>query len=197
VTRVAVCVPSGELLHADFALSLAAMLRQTRVERISLFNQRMSLLPESRNALVRDALADGATHVLWLDSDMIVPSIALDRLLAHDIPVVGATYLRRTPPHRLLGEPDVNQCGAPEGMTRMVSMPFGCLLVEAGVFRALAEPWFRLDYEGAQPIGEDIGFCRRARPLIADAMFNDDWLTTRLGHIGAVTHRFDVPTSVS
>lgn len=191
MTRVAVCVPSGELLHADFALSLAAMLRQTRVERVSLFNQRMSLLPESRNALTRDALADDATHILWLDSDMIVPSIALDRLLAHDAPIVGATYLRRTPPHRLLGEPDTNQCGAPEGMTRMVSMPFGCLLVRAEVFHAMAPPWFRLDYEGARPVGEDIGFCHRARPLIADAIFNDDWLTTRLGHIGTVAHRLN------
>lgn len=195
MTRVAVCVPSGELLHADFALSLAAMLRQTRVERVSLFNQRMSLLPESRNALTRDALADNATHILWLDSDMIVPSIALDRLLAHDAPIVGATYLRRTPPHRLLGEPDANQCGAPEGMTRMVSMPFGCLLVRAELFHAMTQPWFRLDYEGARPIGEDIGFCHRARPLIADAIFNDDWLTTRLAHIGSVAHRLDVSTS--
>jgi hypothetical protein len=193
VTRVAVCVPSGELLHADFALSLAALLRQTRVERISLFNQRMSLLPESRNALVRDALADDATHILWLDSDMIVPSITLDRLLAHDAPIVGATYLRRTPPHRLLGEPDINQCGAPEGMTRMVSMPFGCLLVQANLFRALAAPWFRLDYEGAQPIGEDIGFCRHVRPLIAEAIFNDDWLTTQVSHIGSTAHRLAVP----
>lgn len=193
MTRVAVCVPSGDLLHADFALSLAALLRQTRVERISLFNQRMSLLPESRNALVRDALADEATHILWLDSDMIVPSVALDRLLNHDAPVVGATYLRRTPPHRLLGEPDINQCGAPEGMTRMLSMPFGCLLVQASVFRALSEPWFRLDYEGARPIGEDIGFCHRARPLIADAIFNDDWLTTRVSHIGSTAHRLAAP----
>ena len=193
MTRVAVCVPSGELLHADFALSLAALLRQTRVERISLFNQRMSLLPEARNALVRDALADGATHLLWLDSDMIVPSIALERLLAHDAPIVGATYLRRTPPHRLLGEPDGNQCGAPEGMTRMVSMPFGCLLVQSGVFNSLQAPWFRLDYEGTRPIGEDIGFCRRARPLIADAVFNDDWLTTQLSHIGSTAHRITVP----
>jgi hypothetical protein len=192
VTRVAVCVPSGDLLHADFALSLAALLRQTRVDRLSLFNQRMSLLPESRNALVRDALADGATHILWLDSDMIVPSIALDRLLMHDAPIVGATYLRRTPPHRLLGEPDTNQCGAPDGMTRMVSMPFGCLLVQADVFAAMSAPWFRLDYEGAQPIGEDIGFCRRARPLIADAIFNDDWLTTQLAHIGYTAHRLIV-----
>lgn len=196
MSRVAVCVPSGELLHADFALSLAALLRQTRVERISLFNQRMSLLPESRNALVRDALADDASHILWLDSDMIVPSIALDRLLAHDAPIVGATYLRRTPPYRLLGEPDSNQCGAPEGMTRMVSMPFGCLLVQASVFHALAAPWFRLDYEGARPIGEDIGFCHRVRPLIADAIFNDDWLTTEVSHIGSTAHRLVVPGSL-
>lgn len=192
MTRVAVCIPSGELLHADFALCLAALLRQTRVECISLFNQRMSLLPESRNALVRDALADEATHILWLDSDMIVPSIALDRLLEHDAPIVGATYLRRTPPHRLLGKPDGNQCGAPEGMTRMVSMPFGCLLVQAGIFQAMQAPWFRLDYEGTQPIGEDIGFCRRARPLINDAIFNDDWLTVQLSHIGSTAHRLVV-----
>jgi hypothetical protein len=55
----------------------------------------------------------------------------------------------------------------------------------------MSAPWFRLDYEGAQPIGEDIGFCRRARPLIADAIFNDDWLTTQLAHIGATAHRLN------
>jgi hypothetical protein len=182
MTRVAICVPSGDMLHADFAVALAALVRSTRVERLSLFNQRMSLLPESRNELVRNALSAGADWLLWLDSDMSFPVTTLDRLLAHDRHIVGATYLRRTPPHRLLGA--LRPRGRlVDGLTEMASMPFGCMLVRRQVFDDIAAPWFRLDYEGEQPVGEDIGFCRRAIEA-GYSIFNDDALTLELGHVG-------------
>jgi hypothetical protein len=189
--KVAICIPSGDMLHADFAIALAALVRTTRVERLSLFNQRMSLLPEGRNELVRQALADGADWLFWLDSDMLFPSTALDRLLAHHQHIVGATYLRRTPPHRLLGAPHPGGWGA-FGLTEMAVMPFGCMLVRRQVFEDLRTPWFRLDYEGAQPVGEDVGFCRRA----IDAgyqIYNDDTLTLELGHVGRTV--FAVPAA--
>jgi hypothetical protein len=189
MTRVAICIPSGDMLHADFAVALAALTRRTRVERLSLFNQRLSLLPESRNELVRHALADAADWLLWLDSDMRFPDTTLDRLLAHDRHIVGATYLRRTPPHRLLGTPHPRGCATP-GLTDMLAMPFGCMLVRRQVFEDIAAPWFRLDYEGTQPVGEDIGFCRRAAAA-GYQVFNDDALTLELGHVGRTV--FAVP----
>lgn len=36
------------------------------------------------------------THVLWIDSDMKWPPTLLQRLLAHDLPIVSATYFQRT-----------------------------------------------------------------------------------------------------
>lgn len=194
MTRVAICIPSGDLLHADFALSLAAMCRQTRVDKISLFNQRGSLLVNSRNLLVKDALADGATHLMWLDSDMVFPALTLDRLLAHRLPFVGATYLRRVPPHRLVGKPADDGAGALEGLTRMKVMPFGCVLVEAGVFHKVGFPHFNTEYDAdGELVGEDVWFCRRAIAVGATPR-NDDWLTAQLGHIGNVTHRLELPS---
>lgn len=189
--HVAICIPSGTMVHAEFATSLAALVGMTQAPKISIWNRRSSVLPASRNGLVQDALKVDATHLLWLDSDMIVPPVALDRLLSHKVPIVGATYRKRSAPYAVIGHawPE-EQADAPPDMTVMHYFGFGCMLIEADVFRALPAPWFDYDLTVDPEIHEDRWFCERAREA-GYRVLCDDWLTTQVGHIGETVHRIE------
>lgn len=49
----------------------------------------------SRNTIVRDAIANNSTHLLFLDSDVVPPVDAISRLLQHNLPVVSGLYYCR------------------------------------------------------------------------------------------------------
>jgi hypothetical protein len=49
-------------------------------------------IDRARNDLVRQAMSNGATHICWIDQDMIVPEGALKRLLDHEAEWVGGIY---------------------------------------------------------------------------------------------------------
>jgi len=192
MTHVAIVIPSGDLVHADFALSLAAVVRCSRTPKIiDIMNERTSNLARGRNNLVRRALDRKPDYLLWLDSDMTFPVDTIDRLLAHKLPIVGATYRRRNDPKgSVIGPMLKDQAGVPEDMTAMAYLGMGCVLVAAEVFVKVPQPWFNFDETPGQECGEDSWFFKRAREAGYQVLC-DDWLTTQVGHIGCVTHRIE------
>lgn len=183
--RVAVCVPSGDMLHADFALSLAALCMKAPVS-IALINVKSSLIPTGRNMLVQQAMAVKATHMLFLDSDMVFPQDTIERLLSHAKYIVGGTYAQRVTPFRVLGNTLDNQpIEIDTGLLEMSRMPTGCLMIHMSVFDKLRMPYFRvgIDEEAGTILSEDLEFCDRAR----EAGFNiycDVDLSKELLHLG-------------
>jgi hypothetical protein len=49
-------------------------------------------IDRARNDIVRQALGNNSTHLIFIDQDMILPELALTRLLSHNKPCVGALY---------------------------------------------------------------------------------------------------------
>jgi hypothetical protein len=49
-------------------------------------------IDRARNDLVRQAMAGDATHIMFVDQDMVLPQGALQRLLRHQVPFVGGSY---------------------------------------------------------------------------------------------------------
>jgi hypothetical protein len=108
--RIAICIPVYGMTCAKFTLSLAKAIdhfhRSTIVDHdgneiervIDIQMVSCSMLTESRHRLVAEALAWGATHLLWLDADHVFPEDAIVRLLSHNVDVVGANYPRRVTP---------------------------------------------------------------------------------------------------
>lgn len=186
--RVAICVPSMATVHAEFAMALAALCRLCPLPSLTLLNERCATPAAARNALAARALDQGADWLLWLDSDMVFPPDCLERLLAHGRAIVGGVYPKRSPPHHVAARMSPDQSDAPDGMTRMELMGFGCLLVSAAVFRATPRPWFSIDLNGPVEVHEDGWFLNRARAAGFEA-WCDDALTVELGHIGETTHR--------
>lgn len=189
--KVVICFPSGDMVHADFALSLAGLCNSTPPLETPIVNNKSSIVAIARNNGVKEAQRLAADFILFLDSDMIFPRTTLHRLLVHCKDVVGATYTKRVPPYPVLGaalhsEPTCDE----QGLTEMKHLPTGCLLIRMAVFEALSRPYFRFlnDEKTGAIVGEDYVFCDRAREA-GFRIWCDTSLSQEIAHIGQQTFR--------
>jgi glycosyltransferase involved in cell wall biosynthesis len=195
--KVAICFPSGDMVHADFALALAGLCNSTPPIETPIVNNKSSIVAAARNDGVKRAKEMGCDYMLCLDSDMVFPRTTLHRLLVHRKDIVGATYTKRVPPYSILGtalEAQPN-CDA-DGLTEMRRIPTGCLLIRMTVFDALSEPYFRFvtDEASGSIVGEDYVFCDRAREA-GFRIWCDAALSLEIGHLGQQVCRIPSETS--
>jgi hypothetical protein len=108
------------------------------------------------------------THLLFLDSDQTPAPDTVERLLRHDLPIVGAAIFTRIPPHHLCAwrflpnSTDAETLGQLGAVERVDSTGCGCLLIRRDAMLTIPQPWF--EHPPAQPgIAEDGHFCRQAR----------------------------------
>lgn len=143
-------------LHA----AMAGVLRSIRY-------RKWMYIDQARNMLVRECLGvPGVTHALFLDDDMVFPPDLVVRLLAHNVPVVGATYFTRIPPHDVVcghfdGLTARNLDRLPVGLVPAGWVGAGVMLIETQVFESMRlrhdnDSWFR-----SRETGEDVHFCKR------------------------------------
>lgn len=197
---------------ADFAMSLASLVHHCgpikqqgeTLEAIDvvIINVKDSLVVNGRNKLAEEALNLDVDYLFFADSDIVLHPMAIRHLLAHEKDIVGATYIQRNPPHLLLGKA---LDGRPLAETlqdepikagelmEVAGLPFGCVLVNAGVFTEINRHshglWFQTpqfyqaDADRYLIEGEDYFFCRQARAAGYQVWL--DWpLSFALRHIG-------------
>ncbi len=184
--RIAVCVPSDDTVKTHFAFSMWGLL-QYHPETLRIVNARSSLIPASRYILARDALSQGADALFFVDTDLCFPEDALQRLVEHDRPIVGATYVVRRPPvHRLEGVGVERIRPDSTGLVKMKKMPIGFSLIRREVFEKIPEPWFPVAWvqDTRSFIGEDHAFCELARAAGYDLWCDLD-LSGEVGHEGS------------
>lgn len=135
----------------------------------------------SRTWLVNEARRLGASHILFVDSDMVFPTETLQALLKHEKDIVGVEYNKREFPLTGVYEPLTER--NEKGLYKAKHIGLGLTLIDLGVFTELDGPWFNFgrDSQGALALGEDVWFCNTAR----DAGF-DVWIdpTIRALHAG-------------
>jgi hypothetical protein len=183
VPLVAIAVPSGDMVHADFAVRLATLCLNPGA-RACIINAKSSLIMVGRNQCVEAARLVKATHLLFLDSDIIFPVDTLTRLLKHDKDIVGGLYVQRVPPHHPLGLTFEGKHEAVTGsLKRMKIMPAGCLLLRLALFDKLAKPWFNTQSLDEKIMGEDYYFCERASAAGFEIWCDGD-LSREIAHIG-------------
>ena len=122
----------------------------------------------NREELAEKALKGDYTHLWFVDTDVTFPPDTLDRLLAHNVEIVGGYYPGRvqngafdtlkiikdgviTPfppplPDKLFHSVDGYE---------LVTIPTGCMLIRLDVLKKLNPPYFRCE----RPVGEDVFFC--------------------------------------
>lgn len=149
-------------------------------------------IASARTWLVNQAIKAGATHLLFVDSDMVFPYEIIPLLLAHKKDIVGVEYNRRQFPLEKTCEPlterkekeiyQAKHCGT------------GLMLIDLSIFK---EEWiapesgkkmpyftFGRDSQGALSMGEDVWFCNAARDMGFETYIDP---TIKVGHLGVYT----------
>lgn len=191
--KVAIAVACQDTIKSKTAFSLVHALRDVDFE----FDMMMSLgcdLIGARTRLVAQAIASGATHMLFLDHDMYFPPIRvyqntfespITRLLSRDKDIIGAPYNFRHLPLKSTASPISETAvelasGEPY---RCNVVATGFLLIKLSVFEKIEKPYFNFgrDSNAELVYGEDTWFCQQA----IKAGF-DVWADPTLGvqHIG-------------
>lgn len=152
----------------------------------------------NRNIIIKQALDNNFTHVLFLDDDLVFNDDLLHRLLAHNKDMVCGTYVMRSFPHQFIAfdyEDEKGRCKwiRPEpnqrGLIEITSTGLGAALINTEVFKSMIPDciltdhghydWVRLGQLETDNWCDDIDFWRRARKF-GYKLFLD--LDTVLGH---------------
>lgn len=187
--RVIICCPSGDEVFADTSIFLTAMHSYALTQGISslVIFQKRTVVSFARNDLVKRAIELGATHILFVDSDMVGPFDLIPRFLAHDKDIVCATYNRRVPPYSILGRLEGEGRNIRGGLHKAEFMPAGLMMIKTDVFKRLSYPWFFETYtwSAATPIASFISMLAdwsmidmplSARTAIATSPALSQWL---------------------
>jgi choline kinase len=158
-----------------------------------------SLISRQRQHLAQEALENNATHVLWVDSDMMFPPTALETLICHQKTIVGCNYSTRSLPLRGVAYRKVGNWESWLGrekdcentLVEVEASGMGFMLVDAQVFCDLPKPWFEIIYsdEYQDHIGEDFYFCLKAAKS-SHVTWIDTKLSQTIKHLG--TSMFDL-----
>lgn len=199
MAKIGICIPSTDMWKAGFGLDLAVMAgtfayAHPRSEhQVEVVNTQLSVLPKSRMMLAKQAIEWGCTHILWLDADARFPKDTLDRLLAHDLDIVGCNAVRRALPCTPTAS---NGPGMPiwtmadsYGLEEVHDhLGFHTVLIKTDVFKKVEQPWFMTPWLVRQQEyqGEDVWFCHRA----IDAGYRI-WLDHDLSQFNGHSGNFD------
>jgi hypothetical protein len=127
---------------------------------------------QNRNLIIRKALQESFTHIMFTDDDQVFEPNTINQLLSRDVDIVSGLYCMKCPPFPPLAFDRFDEKGfagfadltgrAPE-LLEVVACPAGALLVKTDVFRNIPEPWFTLGQIHPDSWGDDIWFCGLAR----------------------------------
>ena len=154
------------------------------------------MLVSNRHELVKKALKLGATHVLFLDSDMKFPKNLLRKMLMRKRPVLGANCTTRGFPvkwiaHDLEGrEVDSSK---KMGCQKVQHVGLAVMLLEAEVLKRLEPPLFMMEWipEVGSYCGEDVYFCAKLQAAGQD-IWIDHELSREIAHCGAMSFGYEM-----
>ena len=186
--KVAIVIPSGDMVHTDFAMCLTRLVAASMGTGIQpmLINPKSSLVQKGRWSGVTEALSHGADKILFIDSDQTFPENALVRLLSHNKKFVSATCRLRQDKveyavRNALGER--TNMSHYTGLKLLQSVGFAFSLIDTELFRDIPEPWFNVTFNDGKWVSEDESFCHAAAEHGYETWVDAD-LTKEIGHIG-------------
>ncbi len=186
-------IPHYGKVNMEFMMSYVDMISRLKPSdniEVEMTNCCGSRITSNRNQLAKLAMRRGATHILWIDSDMSFPPNALQRLLAHQKDIVCATTCKRgdedgTPIGSAAGPSKDGKVELGTGLVEMTLVGSCFMLVKLDVYEKIGLPAY---YEPPNPedgdaFGEDITFCKLAREA-GFKIWLDFGLSVELGHWG-------------
>ena len=187
--KIIIGVPcsDAEAMRAQTAQSIGGAIIGANGLVVDMVLRRSCDIVSNRTWLVNDAIQKGATHILFVDCDMVFPYDVIPRMLAHKKEIVSVEYNKREFPLTGLSEPmgEKNDTLYEAHHTGM-----GLMLIDLKIFEKLGiaedgkrTPWFNFgrDSQGGLVMGEDVWFSNVAR----DSGYQT-WVdpTIKVGHLG-------------
>lgn len=194
--RLAIGGPTRDMVPASFAVDVSQLYAKCRESRIwstvTIGFVASTYIHVGREWFLEASIKQGATHVLWLDTDMSFPAEAALRLFMHDRPIVGCNYVVRQASGLFTARRNDRRVETLErstGLEVVDEIGFGCVLMRTDIVTRLHRPWFRhgLNVQLGD-VGEDIMFCRALRDA-GHTIYIDHDLSKELGHVGTHTYR--------
>ena len=173
--NLSICVPARETVNTGFSYDLAMLTARFygSAKEGTAFNLNFingTLIADQRTKLVEMSLKQGATHILFLDSDMRFPSYLVEKLARHDKDIIACNYATRRLPVKTVAFKDFSTLSyiysiGKTGLEECDAVGMGAMLIKADVFKKLAYPWFQIHYlpNARMWAGEDMYFCQLAK----------------------------------
>lgn len=187
--KILIALTCQRLVFAPTVFSLMGVMTGKKGYQASYYQQQGCDIVSQRNRCVLTAKELNATHILFVDYDMVFPSDAVQKLLDQDKDIIGAAYnFRREESIKSTAVPlDKDEQVPPEELPtetfKSKALGTGFLLIKMEVFEKVAKPWFMFAYnqDGVMMQGEDTFFCQNAI-----AAGYDVWADPNLGvkHLG-------------
>src|SRR3990167_8995447 len=188
IMRMMIALPDNHpFLHKEFVDSLINILtefykwkiRGKKPHELSIVCKGLVCLDEARNGLVRLALENKMTHILFLDTDQtfLPETVRLMMECFENNPrveaVSGIYTWKKAPfaPHLYGGYKDGKFYGASkfplDELFEIEAAGTGLLGIKISVFKRTEYPWFKFEFnkDGTFKFGEDLYFFRKAKPL--------------------------------
>lgn len=190
ILNITVGIPTAGQIEAQTVACLMDMRKTTDFE---FYIAQSSLIMKNRRKICGFAMKLNSTHVLMIDSDMTFPPDTLERLLAHDKPVIAANcvykrddVIKWTAYHKV-GKKDSKMIDSAKmsGIQKVWRVGTGVMLINVEVLKELGLPWFLVAWNPmiGQEQGEDYFFCQRLEEKGIDLWVDHD-LSKEIGHIG-------------
>lgn len=159
--KLTIGVPTYGLAPMSFAYSLVGMVSKlaahgipTRPEASVECNMDVvesSVIPTNREKIVRRAIDNGRTHLLFLDHDMTFEPQVLEIVFGRRQQIVACNYLIKseTDPQFVAVGLDGKRVATTKASTGMVPVAytgFGVSLFDLEVFKNTPQPWFQPDF---------------------------------------------------
>lgn len=158
---VAVCIPHTGTVTSEWCWRFRHL--QLPPSSVVLWS-RGSPIDVCRNDLVKDALNSGFEWIFFLDSDILVDSDVVYKLMANNLPICAGLYrAKKKEGFCYAAWLKVKDGYAPIAEWQGTLIPvdvtgLGCCLIHSEVFRRVEPPWFK--WEG---ISEDFYFFEKAK----------------------------------
>lgn len=190
--KICLAIPCTGTVRIETLLSVVAILNSTPHD-IYFAYRESAYIEWNRTQLIKTAIEQKCSKLLFLDSDIIVEGNVINKLLAHNKLIIGAAYNHRSfPLHSNVKIKDetgkfITTSELPKELFKCAGVPTGCMLIDIPTVQKLPHPWFDLTYyeDGSLDLGEDIYFCQK---LIEHG--GEIWCdpTIEIGHIGTFVY---------
>lgn len=194
ISKLCVAIPSAGSVKTETVQCLIGILFKTVMEigcGLHLFMPSWGMVDEARNNSAKEALDVGASHLMFIDSDMVFPDNGILTLASKNKLIIGANYNRRKLPLtctvKIADEKgnliEVEGGKIPKYPFKAYAVATGFMLIRTEIFKTLEKPWFAYEYDSEKDttIGEDVYFCKKVRAKGIDVWCDP---TIEVKHIG-------------